>query len=204
MRLWGVGRGVISGLLSVALCGVARGDFPSVNARAFQPPTDPEGSLFLEPTSTPGPGAFNTAAWLTYGFRPAVLRDANGDKLTNLVSHQLSADFLANLGIGQRFALGLDVPMVVYQQGPDNATTRAVAGGPPPRSRSEIWPWSAKRTCSRPGPSAGLAWRRCCALRLPPATPVRTSVTAPRPVNYVCWPNTASSRSPCKPRAVFG
>ena len=91
-----------------------------------------QGSLFLEPTRTPGPGAFNTAAWLTYGFRPAVLRDANGDKLTNLVSHQLSADFPANLGIGQRFALGLDVPMVVYQQGPDNATTRAVAGGPPP------------------------------------------------------------------------
>jgi hypothetical protein len=110
----------------------ARADFPSVNARQFQPPLDPNGSLYLEPALTPGAGAFNGAAWFVYGYRPSVLRDPSGAIVANLVSNQVSSDLALNLGLGERFALGLDLPFVIYQNGDDNAITRAVAGGPPP------------------------------------------------------------------------
>jgi len=110
----------------------ARADFPSVNARQFTPPLDPKGSLYLEPALTPGAGAFNGAAWFVYSQRPAVLRDPTGAIVANLVSSQVSSDLTFNFGLGERFALGLDLPFVLYQTGDDNAITRAVAGGPPP------------------------------------------------------------------------
>src|SRR5260221_5164790 len=109
-----------------------RADFPSVNARQFQPPLDPKGSLYLEPPLTPGAGAFNGAAWFVYAYRPAVLRDPTGAIVANLVSSQVSSDLALNFGLGERFALGLDVPFLLYQKGDDDTITQAVAGGTPP------------------------------------------------------------------------
>ncbi|HEY3593858.1 MAG TPA: hypothetical protein VGL13_08290, partial [Polyangiaceae bacterium] len=107
---------------------IARADFPSVNVRAFTPPTDPNGSLYLEPTPTPGPGAPNAAAWFAYSFRPAILRDANGAILGNLLEHQLSADLVGNIGVGDRLAFGFDMPVVLEQTGDDSVLTREVSG----------------------------------------------------------------------------
>jgi OmpA-OmpF porin, OOP family len=115
-----------------ALASPARADFPSVDARRFTPSVDPAASLYLEPTPTPGPWEYNGAVWLGYAFRPAVLRDPSGTIVSNLVSNQVTADLTSNLGLGQRFALGFDLPMVVYQHGDDDVTTRAVAGRTPP------------------------------------------------------------------------
>src|SRR5882672_3880568 len=106
----------------------ARADFPSIDTRAFAPPTDPAGSLYLEPAPTPGPGAFSGATWFAYRFRPAVLRGASGAIVSHLVDAQVLADLVANLGVSQRFALGLDVPFVVFQQGNGDATAIAVPG----------------------------------------------------------------------------
>jgi hypothetical protein len=116
----------------LALVRHASADFPSVNARQFQPPLDPNGSLYLEPALTPGPGAFNGALWFVYAHRPAVLRDPSGDIVAHLVENQVSSDLVLNLGLGDRLAFGLDLPFLIYQAGDDNAITRAVAGGPPP------------------------------------------------------------------------
>ena len=118
--------------VAITLVVPARADFPSVNTRRFSPPVDPAGSLYLEPTPTPGPWAYNGAVWFAYGYRPAVLRDASGAIVSKLVGHQVSADLTSNIGLGQRFALGFDLPVTVYQKGDDNPTTRAVAGRTPP------------------------------------------------------------------------
>ena len=92
---------------------------PSLNLRNFDPPTDPKGSLYLEPTATPGGGNWNVGAWFSYAYRPVVLEDGEGNRVAIPVEHQLSLDYLASLGIGERIALGLSLPTVLYQSGDD-------------------------------------------------------------------------------------
>ncbi|MET0593855.1 MAG: thrombospondin type 3 repeat-containing protein, partial [Polyangiaceae bacterium] len=117
---------------SLAFVRVARADdFPGVNTRRFQAPIDANGSLYLEPTPTPGPGLWNAAAWFVYSLRPDVLRDVNGAAVANLVSHQLSTDLVGSVGIGQKIAVALDLPVLLYQTGEDNAVSRTVATNPP-------------------------------------------------------------------------
>jgi OmpA-OmpF porin, OOP family len=117
---------------SLTFARVANADFPGVNVRRFQPSIAPNGSLYLEPTPTQGPGVWNAAAWFVYSLRPVVLRDVKGDPVANLVSHQLSTDLVGSVGIGQKIALGLDVPILLYQSGEDNPLARPVVGAPPP------------------------------------------------------------------------
>ncbi len=92
---------------------------PSLDLRNFHPPADPRGSLFLEPTSTPGPGAWNVAALLSYGHRLVTLENAGGDVKETPLDHQLSLDYLAALGVGERLAVSLTLPTVLYQNGDD-------------------------------------------------------------------------------------
>ncbi len=101
---------------------------PSIDLRNLQPPTDPQGSIYMEPTATPGPWKWNTAGWLSYAWRPVVLRDGAGNVLGRIVDHQLSFDFLANMGIGSRGAIGIDVPSVLYQSGETKISTARVMG----------------------------------------------------------------------------
>ena len=97
------------------------------------------GSLYLEPTPTPGPGVWNTAAWFVYSLRPDVLRDVNGIAVANLVSHQLTTDLAGSVGIGQRIALGLDVPLLLYQTGEDKPIARPLVGsGPPAQALGDV------------------------------------------------------------------
>src|SRR5688572_25807402 len=117
---------------SLTFARMANAEFPALNTRRFQPSIAPNGSLYLEPTPTPGPGVWNGAAWFVYSLRPVVLRDVHGEPVAKLVSHQLSTDLVASVGIGQKIALGLDVPILLYQSGEDNPIARPLVGGPPP------------------------------------------------------------------------
>jgi OmpA-OmpF porin, OOP family len=90
---------------------------PSLDLRNFHPPTDPNGSLFLEPTATPGPWAWNVGAWVSYAYRSVTLEGSSGDTEAIPLEHQLSLDYLASLGIGERLAIGLSLPTVLYQSG---------------------------------------------------------------------------------------
>jgi len=92
---------------------------PSLDLRGFRPPTHPESSLFLEPTSTPGPGAFNVGAWGSYAYRLFTLRDQDGSVVLEPVQHQVSLDYVASIGLGERVSLGLSLPTVLYQTGDD-------------------------------------------------------------------------------------
>jgi OmpA-OmpF porin, OOP family len=91
---------------------------PSIDARTWRPSTDPNASLVMEPAVTPGPGVFSFGGYASYAYRPLTLRTAGTDEVAlRPVEHVLGLDALANLGIGQRFAVGLSVPLVLYQDG---------------------------------------------------------------------------------------
>ncbi|MEZ4219533.1 MAG: hypothetical protein R3B13_01300 [Polyangiaceae bacterium] len=98
---------------------------PSVDLRNFHPPADPKGALYLEPTATPGPLAWNVGAIASYAYRMVTLQDPSGDRVSIPVEHQLSLDYIASLGIGDRLAVSLGLPSVLYQSGDDTSSTLA-------------------------------------------------------------------------------
>jgi hypothetical protein len=100
---------------------VAAAEVPSLNLRRLDLPTDEAGGLFTEPAKAPGPFNWNAAVVASYANRLVVLQDAAGAEVAVPVQHQLSLDYLFGIGLGDRIALGLLLPSVVYQQGDDIA-----------------------------------------------------------------------------------
>ncbi len=117
---------------------------PSIDLRNFHPPTDPRGSLALEPSSTPGPGAWNVGAIASYAHRLVSLEDAAGNRVAVPVKHQLSLDYVASLGIGDRLAIGLGLPSVLYQTGDD--ASELLSDGRLPRTALGDMGFTAKAT----------------------------------------------------------
>lgn len=95
---------------------------PSLDLRNFHPPADPQGSLYLEPSSTPSAGDWNVGAWLSYTHRPVTLEDASGTRVAIPLKNQLSLDYVAALGVLDRLAVSLTLPTVLYQNGDDVST----------------------------------------------------------------------------------
>jgi hypothetical protein len=101
-----------------ALSGRAEAQAPSIDARTWRAPTDPNAGLVIEPAVTPGPGVVSFGGYASYAYRPVTLRTAgNGDVALRPVEHAFGLDAVANLGLGQRFALGVAVPLFLYQDG---------------------------------------------------------------------------------------
>jgi OmpA-OmpF porin, OOP family len=90
---------------------------PSLDLRGFHPSTDPAGSLYLEPTATPGPLKWNVGAWASYGHRLVTVTDATGKEVAVPVQDQFSMDYAFGIGVGDRLAFGLELPTVMYQAG---------------------------------------------------------------------------------------
>jgi OOP family OmpA-OmpF porin len=98
---------------------VRAADVPSLSLRRLDLPTDEAGGLYTEPTKAPGPLNWNAALVASYAHRLVVLEDGQGVEVAVPVRHQLSLDYLFGLGLGDRVALGLALPSVVYQDGTD-------------------------------------------------------------------------------------
>ena len=91
---------------------------PSVDTRTWTPSVDPHAGLIAEPAVTPGPWNWNVGAWLSYANHPVTLRDpTSGAVSLRPVSYSLGTDLTANIGIGSRAAIGLDLPFLLYQDG---------------------------------------------------------------------------------------
>ncbi|MBX3184055.1 MAG: hypothetical protein KIT72_00910 [Polyangiaceae bacterium] len=107
--------------LACALLGMSLGSsaaaepVPSLDLRHFRPPADPNGGLYLEPTRTPGPMAFDVGAWMSYAHHPVSLIDASGDVIGRPLAGQLSMDWFVGLGVGERLGLSLSLPSVLHQ-----------------------------------------------------------------------------------------
>src|SRR3954470_5441231 len=85
---------------------------PSIDARTWRAPTDPNASLIMEPAVTPGPGVFSFGGYASYAYRPLTLRKQGSDDVAlRPVEHAVGFDAVANLGIGQRFAIGANIPL---------------------------------------------------------------------------------------------
>lgn len=91
---------------------------PSLDARTWRPSTDPNASLVVEPAVTPGPGVVSFGGYAHYSLRPVTLRRAGTDDVAfRPVEHVFGFDMTSSIGIGQRLALGVAVPLIVYQDG---------------------------------------------------------------------------------------
>lgn len=111
----------------IAATSAAHADpLPSIDVRHFQPPTSADGSLYLESALTPGPAMWNVGSWFSFAYRPVVLRDADDEVVSKLVRHQLSMDVLGSIGVTERAAFGLSLPIVIHQDGDSNPASAAV------------------------------------------------------------------------------
>jgi len=104
---------------------------PSVDARTWRPSTDAEANLVLEPVVTPGPWRWNAGAWLAYARDPVSWNGAPAQSWTP-VRDALSTDLVAALGLGERASIGLDVPLLLWQDGASSLPGAVVAGGSVP------------------------------------------------------------------------
>jgi len=109
-------------LLVASLHAAARADdvLPSIDARTFRPSVDPRAQLASEPAMTPGPWAWNVGMDLHLSHAPIVLKDSvSHDVAYRPLIAVFGGDFIANVGIGKRAALGVALP-VVFAQGSGN------------------------------------------------------------------------------------
>ena len=108
---------------------------PSVDIRTWRPSIDPNAGLVLEPTQSPGPWEWNFAAWLSYAQQPVVLRDASSNAVAyRPLAHELAMDLTAGLGLGDRAAIGVDLPLYLFQDGTTGLPASIVSGGQVPQS----------------------------------------------------------------------
>jgi hypothetical protein len=111
------GAAVLTGLVSGPTVASAQ-DRPALDMRTWRPSTDPNASLVIEPAVTPGAGVLTLGAYGHYAFHPITLRKAGTDDVAlRPLAHVLGVDAIANLGIGQRFAVGASLPVMLYQDG---------------------------------------------------------------------------------------
>ena len=81
----------------------------SVDIERFRPALDHDGFLGMQGTAVPGPWRWNTGFFLQYAKSPLSAHEED------VIAHRLAGDLQMQLGIGGRFAIALDVPMVLYQ-----------------------------------------------------------------------------------------
>ena len=156
----------IAALLFFVLAGtqkVAWAQVATFDIRRFSPPTDPQGSLALEPVTTPGHLAWAAGFIESYAHRLLVLKDASGRELAVPVRDQLSFDALFNVGIGERLALGLRIPTVMAQTGDAFPTS----GWRVPRSALGDLGFDAKATLIPRGTLGGMGLAAVARMTVP-------------------------------------
>ncbi len=145
-------------------------DVPSLDFRRFQPSTDEAGGLYTEPVKAPGPFNWNAALVASYANRLVTLRDRSGNVVEVPVRHQLSADYLFGLGLGDRVALGVALPSVLYQSGDD--VSRDVNGAVAlPKAAIGDVALSAKAVLLPPGELGGFGLAALGRVTLPTGDP---------------------------------
>jgi len=73
-------------------------------------------------------GGFEAGLVLDYANDPLVIVDSSGKRVASLVGDQLSGDVLFALGLFDRLELGLDVPLVLLQEGDALPSATAATG----------------------------------------------------------------------------
>jgi OmpA-OmpF porin, OOP family len=165
-RVWSI---ALAGGFSLSTA-AASAEVPALNLRRLDLPTDEQGGLFTEPAKAPGPLNWNAAIVASYANRLVVLEDGAGNEVAVPVAHQLSADYLFGIGLGDRVALGLSLPSVLYQQG-DNVADRISGATALPLSALGDATVSAKAILLPAGSLGGFALGALARVTLPTGDP---------------------------------
>jgi len=88
----------------------------NVDIERFVPAFDAEGFLGVQGTRTPGHLRTSFGGFAFYGVGPLELGPEDGDEV-DFVTHRVSMALSAELGLGERAALALSLPLVLYQKG---------------------------------------------------------------------------------------
>jgi hypothetical protein len=167
--------------LAALVAGRARAaDVPSLNLRRLDLPTDEQGGLYSEPARTPGPLNWNAAVVASYANRLVVLKDDSGAQIATPVRHQFSVDYLFGVGLGERLALGLALPSVVYQTGTDISDRVSGATALPKSALGDVG-LSAKAVLLPSGELGGFSLAALARVTLPTGDP--TSYISERSTN---------------------
>ncbi|MDP9168609.1 MAG: hypothetical protein M3O32_21505, partial [Actinomycetota bacterium] len=98
--------------------------------RCWRPSSDAEAGMVLEPTTTAGPWQWNIGLWTHYAHAPVTLKDFGVGRV-NLrpLDHALGADVVAGVGLGRHAAVGIDVPVLLWQDSSGTVPESVVTGG---------------------------------------------------------------------------
>ena len=96
--------------LAVLLLVLGRGA-SAQNLQRFSPAPTQEGGFIVQGTSTPGHLRLSTGVVVSHARDPLVTVDAQGALVERLVSDMTTIDALVAMGLGDRFLIGLDVPI---------------------------------------------------------------------------------------------
>ena len=139
--------------------------------RTWHPSSDPDAGLVLEPVTTQGPWQWNVGLWMHYDQSPVTLRDAiTGAVVLRPVEHALGADLVAGIGLGNRAAVGVDLPVFLWQDGASALPSAVVSRGQVPATGVGDAGLYAKATIvsnDRQGVHAGLGLAALGALTFP-------------------------------------
>ena len=116
-------RSLFTGLFA-ALIVVGGGTSPaaaeSIDVQAFRPSPFAQDLFTVETGDVKGPCCWSGGLFLNYQNNPLVLRQTGGgsdDIVANVVSKQITGNLLGSYRFFDWFALGLDVPVVLFQDG---------------------------------------------------------------------------------------
>jgi OOP family OmpA-OmpF porin len=124
---------LVAGLLLCLPARAAAQTRPSLDLRTWQPSSAPDAGLVLEPVQSPGSWQWNVGAWGSYAQMPVVLRHGSTNGATvDPVAHALGADLVASLGLGNQGAIGVDLPLTLFQDGTSGLPAGVVSGGKVP------------------------------------------------------------------------
>ncbi len=88
----------------------------SLDVERFRPAVDEAGFLGMQGTRPPASLDTTFGVALVYSSSPLTLRRPDGVEL-DVIAHRLTGDMIAQLGLGGRLAIAVDVPVVLYQDG---------------------------------------------------------------------------------------
>ncbi len=108
---------VVVAMLCVATLspGRAHAQGRNLDIERFRPTPDRYGFLGIPGTRTPGPWAWDVSMWFNYASEPLTLRRIGTGDLVPIVSHRVTADVVSQLGVLDRLAVVVAVPVIVFQ-----------------------------------------------------------------------------------------
>jgi len=116
--------GLVVGLLLLPL--VAHAEPPAIDAQAFKPSPFFEDLFTVGKAEVPSPYLWNFGLMANYQNDPLVLR-MDGKQVRSVLTHQLTGDLLVAGRLGDWFAFGAALPVILYQSG------EGLPGGSEPR-----------------------------------------------------------------------